>query len=257
MFTSSDIKAHSAWLGIAVAVTVSTFLLTSTWERVRNRPRERLINVTWSAKKRIVSDQIEWSAPITTLDMERIKAVRDLASHTKATLDYLSTQGIKDAEIFPGSVAVEPIQEVERVQVQTKEGTRVSEKKIFKGHRAVQQVTVRSSDVGRVERVSREITQLLERGIPVESGAPTYYYTQLGELKITMLAEASKDARTRAEKMVNETGGADLGKLISAQMGVININPANSTATSWEGNNDTSSLAKDIISIVRVSYALK
>jgi hypothetical protein len=40
-------------------------------------------------------------------------------------------------------------------------------------------------------------------------------------------------------------------------MGVININPANSTATSWEGNNDTASLEKDIISIVRATYTLK
>jgi hypothetical protein len=72
-----------------------------------------------------------------------------------------------------------------------------------------------------------------------------------------MLAEASKDARTRAENMVHETGGADLDRLLSAQMGVININPANSTATSWEGNNDTASLEKDIISIVRATYTLK
>jgi hypothetical protein len=257
MLKNGDINANSAWLGLAVAITVSTFLASSAWERVRNKPRERLINVTGSAKKRIVSDQIEWSATITTLDLERIKAIRDLAAHTKITLEYLRGHGIKDAEIVPGSVAVQPIFETERIELHTKEGNQFREKKTFKGHQAVQAITLRSSDVARVERISREITQLLERGVPVESSAPTYYYTKLGELKITMLAEASKDARTRAESMVGETGGADLGKLLSAQMGVININPANSTATSWEGNNDTSSLEKDIISIVRVVYALK
>jgi hypothetical protein len=257
MFTNSDIKAHSAWLGIAVAITVSTFVAASAWERVRNKPVERTINVTGSAKKRIVSDQIEWSATITTLDNERIKAVRDLATHMKSTLDYLRAQGIKEAEIYPGSITVEAVYEVERTQVQTKDGLRTSEKKTFKGHQAVQTVTVRSVDVARVERISREITQLLEKGIPVESAAPAYYYTRLGELKIAMLAEASKDARVRAEKMVNETGGAALGRLNTAQMGVININPANSTDTSWEGNNDTTSLEKDIISIVKVTYELK
>ena len=257
MFTSSDIKAHSAWLGIALSITISTFLFSSAWERVRNKPRERIINVTGSAKQRIVSDQIEWSASITTLEMERIKAVRDLAAHTKATLDYLKAQGIKDSEIFPGSISVEAMNETERTQVQTKEGLRTSEKKIFKGHQATQEISVRSGDVARVERVSREITSLLEKGIPIESTAPMYYYTKLGEMKIAMLAEASKDARIRAEKMINETGGAEIGRLISAQMGVININPANSTATSWEGNNDTTTLEKDIISTVRVTYGMK
>ena len=40
-------------------------------------------------------------------------------------------------------------------------------------------------------------------------------------------------------------------------MGVININRANSTATSWEGNNDTTTLEKDILTIVKVTYELK
>ena len=40
-------------------------------------------------------------------------------------------------------------------------------------------------------------------------------------------------------------------------MGIININPANSTETSTEGNNDTSSYEKDIITIVRAEYAVK
>jgi uncharacterized protein len=257
MFTNADIKAHSAWLGVALSIAVSTYLAASAWERVRNKPVERTINVTGSAKQRIVSDQIEWSATITDVNNERIKAVRDLATHTKATLDYLRAQGIKEAELFPGSISVEEVYEIERTQVQTKDGLRTSEKKTFKGHHAVQRVSVRSSDVGRVERISREITRLLESGVPVASSPPEYYYTKLGELKITMLAEASKDARVRAEKMVGETGGAALGRLLNAQMGVININPANSTATSWEGNNDTSSLEKDIISIVKVSYELK
>jgi uncharacterized protein len=257
MITNTDIKAHSAWLGIAISITLSTFLAASAWERVRNRPVDRSINVTGSAKRRIVSDQIEWSATVTTLDNERIKAVRDLGTHTKATLDYLRSQGIKDAEIFPGSISVQALFEVERIQLQTKDGLRTTEKKTFKGHQAVQAVTVRSADVPRIERVSREITRLLENGVPVESSPPAYFYTKLGELKIAMLAEASKDARTRAEKMVNETGGAQLGKLINAQMGVININPANNTGTSWEGNNDITSLEKDILTLVKVTYELK
>lgn len=39
-------------------------------------------------------------------------------------------------------------------------------------------------------------------------------------------------------------------------MGVINVNPANSTATSWEGNNDKSSYEKDIITIVHLTFEL-
>ena len=90
----------------------------------------------------------------------------------------------------------------------------------------------------------------------MSSESPSYYYTQLGALKIEMLAEAAKDCRTRAERIVSSTGGAQIGKLRRADMGVININPANSTQGSWDGNNDTSSLEKDIITIVHTSFEL-
>jgi hypothetical protein len=111
--------------------------------------------------------------------------------------------------------------------------------------------------VARVERLSREVTQLLEQGVSVSSSPPRYHYTKLGELKIEMLAEAAKDARTRAENMVRSAGGGSLHKLRDVDMGIINVNPANSTATSAQGNIDTTSLDKDIITIVHVTYELQ
>jgi len=72
-----------------------------------------------------------------------------------------------------------------------------------------------------------------------------------------MLAEAARDARTRAENMVRSAGGGSLARLGDADMGIINVNPANSTATSAQGNNDTSSLEEDIITIVHVTYELR
>jgi hypothetical protein len=72
-----------------------------------------------------------------------------------------------------------------------------------------------------------------------------------------MLAEAAKDARTRADNMIKQAGGAALGNLRSADMGIININPANVTSTNFEGNNDTTALEKDIITIVHASFELE
>ena len=71
-----------------------------------------------------------------------------------------------------------------------------------------------------------------------------------------MLAAAGHDARSRAENILKSTGGAALGKLLGADMGIININPANSTQTSDQGNNDTSALEKDIITIVHAEFEL-
>jgi hypothetical protein len=118
-------------------------------------------------------------------------------------------------------------------------------------------IIVRSTDVPRIEKASREVTSLLEEGVSITSAAPEYFYTRLGELKVEMLAAADKDARARADNILKNTGGAKVGSLVSADMGIININPANSTDTSEDGNNDHTSLEKDIITIVHASFKLE
>ena len=75
----------------------------------------------------------------------------------------------------------------------------------------------------------------------------------MGDLKIEMLADASRDARARAERMIVAAGGgAKVGRVESNDTGVININAANSTETSWAGNSDITSFEKDILTTVRV-----
>jgi hypothetical protein len=124
------------------------------------------------------------------------------------------------------------------------------------GYTMSQTVEVRSSDVDRVTEVSRAATELINQGIMIDSGAPEYHYTRLGELKIQMLHEAAKDTRVRAQQIADATG-AKLGPLRSARMGVMQINPADSTETSSEGNNDTSSLDKDVIAVVTSNFQLE
>ena len=41
----------------------------------------------------------------------------------------------------------------------------------------------------KVPAVSRAVTSLIKEGVEIDSGAPSYLYTKLSELKINMLAE--------------------------------------------------------------------
>lgn len=248
-----DTGRAAAGLFFGIALVVATYLAASTWERVRTRPPERTIQVTGSAKKRIVSDQITWSAEVAVVAMDRTAAYRALAAHAKAVLAYLASHGVPEAEVRVGAVTVREVWDTETVG----SGSDRVQRRVFRGFRLSQSVSVRSSDVERVERVSRGITELLDLGVPVKSSEPSYYYTRLGDLKIEMLAEAARDARTRAENILEKAGGARIARLRYADMGVINVNPANSTETSWEGNNDTTSLEKDIITVVHVTFELE
>jgi hypothetical protein len=250
--TTQERSVWSSWLLVSIGVVLSTAIAARSWVGVRLY-RDRTIDVTGSAKRRIVSDLIEWSASIETEDADRVAAYRALHDHVSRTLAYLKSQGISDGEVRVEAAKTEKLFNIEYQGT----GAQRIEKKTFKGYKTSQSIEVSSKDVAKVERVSREVTQLIEKGVPITSDDPGYYYTQLGALKIEMLAEAAKDARTRADRMLQSTGGALLGHLRHSDMGVININPANSTEVSSEGNNDTTSLDKDILTIVHCTFELR
>ncbi len=246
-------------IAIAIAAVLCTSIVMNTYRSIKIKPEKRTINVVGSAKKRIVSDLIEWQAVLEARAADRTAAYKQLREHTEQTVAFLESQGIKRAEIQPQSATFEQefdVTEEFKVFPGAKEATRV-EKRTPKGFVTRVTIFVRSTDVGRVEKASREVTGLLEQGISIASGAPAYYYTRLGELKVEMLAAAGKDSRARADNILKSTGGADIKRLIDANMGIININPANSTETSHEGNNDHTSYEKDIITIVRAEFELE
>lgn len=249
-------------IALSIAMVWSISIVAGTWKSVRVKPEVRTIKVIGSAKKRIASDLIEWSAAIEARAPDRTAAYKVLRDHSEKAIAFLQAQGIKPTEVSPSSASfeeeMETVTEIKQLPGpnNTTVPTRV-DKQVSKGFVTRQSITVRSSDVSRVEKASREVTSLLEQGISITSEAPSYFYTRLGELKVEMLAAAGKDARARADNILKSTGGASIKKLRNTNMGIININPANSTETSAEGNNDRSSYEKDIITIVRAEFELE
>ena len=233
---------------IAGAVVASTSIAAAAWFEVKT-PRDT-INVTGSATKRIVSDLIEWDSTIHHTAERRADAYRAVHTDVDAAVAYLEGKGIPSEDIRVSSATVRPYYETEYEQV----GDEAVSHSRLAGYSAEQTITVTSHEVELVERISREVTGLLDQNIPIESSPPLYHYTKLEDLKIEMLAAAADDARVRADEILAAAGDAERGDLVSTHMGVININPANSSATSWEGINDKSSLEKDIMTIVHVTY---
>ena len=126
----------------------------------------------------------------------------------------------------------------------------------IEGYRLKQTVELRSNDVEKIARISREATGLINEGIEFYSGSPEYFYTKLDELKVEMLAHATENAKQRAESMTRSTGNK-IGFMRSARMGVFQITPITSTDVSDWGVNDTTSLDKKVMSVVTVSFALE
>jgi hypothetical protein len=71
-----------------------------------------------------------------------------------------------------------------------------------------------------------------------------------------MLADATKDARERADRIAGQ-GGARVSRLHSADMGVFQITPIDNSDTSWDGMNDTTSMEKTITAVVTATFSLE
>jgi hypothetical protein len=99
-------------------------------------------------------------------------------------------------------------------------------------------------------------TPLVEQGVLFTTEPSQFIYTKVAEEKIEMLADATKDARARAEQIAVQ-GGRSIANLHDAEMGVFQITPLHGTDTSSDGENDTSSLDKTITAVVTATFLLK
>jgi|SRR5579871_1844647 len=233
---------------IALAVGLIASTMVGARALVRIKSADQTISVTGSAKRRIKSDLVVWSAEVSSTSKDRSAAYKKLAGDVPKVTAWLARQGVPADKIKVHSIAT-----VEQHPID-KEGHLTND--VVSGYVLKQSVEVRWSDVDRVERIAREATELLDEGVVIESGAPDFHYTKVASLKIEMLADASRDARVRAEQIASSTGSR-IGPLRSARMGVMQINAADQTETDAEGMNDTSSIDKDVMAVVTSSFALE
>lgn len=209
---------------------------------------EQRITVTGSATKRIRSDLIVWRAHLMSQNADLTTAYKKLAVDVPVVVAFIKAHGMTDREVTVSAATIT------EVHPRTSEGSLQEE--VIAAYRAQQDIEIESADIAKVEQISREATQLLDRGVYIQSDAPLYVYTKLAPLKIQMLADASKDARSRAEQIAANTGST-LGKLITARMGVMQVNAKFSTEVSGEGNNDKTTLEKDAMAVVTASFEVR
>lgn len=231
---------------IAVATIVSSVILSGGFLKVMKFTREQ-ISVTGSATKEIRSDYIVWRGEFSRREVDLKTAYNNLKDDLGKVKAYLASRGVDENDVIISQVATETVY---------KKNIAGTDTNSIQGYRLTQGVEIRSNDVDKIDRVSRESTELIDQGIEFTSPAPEYFYTKLDELKVEMLARASENAKQRAESMVRATGNK-IGFMRSARMGVFQITPVTSTDVSDWGVNDTTSFDKKVMAVVTVSFAIE
>ncbi len=210
----------------SIAIVVASFLLGNAY--IKRAQPVGVISVTGSGSENFTSDLIVWEGQFVRVFPVLKQAYEDLNRDKETVRQYLIDKGIPSENIVFNSV-----QTNEQRDNQYENGNYVGS--IFKGYELIQSVKIESTNVELIESVSREITELLNKGVQFNSTPPRYYYTKIADLKIAMISKATEDARIRAEKIAENSGGK-LGELNNASMGVFQITGQNSGEDySWGG----------------------
>jgi hypothetical protein len=233
-----------AGLFLAAGLCFASVVFTRTWTHLHE---SQVIDVTGSARKNVQSDLVVWRARFAVEDEALLSAHDQLKADLGKVTAFLHAKGVKDFSLLP-------VQIRELTARIRSEGDEVTAKRI--GFRLTQRIEVRSTDIEATTRLGTDSAALLEQGIALVSDGLEFIYTKASEAKIEMMAEATKDARARAEQIAGQ-GGRKIKELRTARMGVVQINPLYSSATSWEGNNDNSSFEKTITTTVSATFSLQ
>ncbi len=231
-----------AGLFLAAGLVFSAMLGTSAWVKIKN---SQFITVKGSVQKNIESDLAIWSGGFQIEGETLLDAQHKIQANRVLVAKFLGDAGVTNFNFSP--ISIEELKA-------TKKSADGFVAQRAAGFHLNQGVSVESADVDRLDKL--DTTPLVEQGVIFTVSPPQFIYTKSGETKIEMLADATKDARARAEQIATQ-GGRSIARLHDADQGIFQITPLHSVATSWQGESDTSSRQKTITAVVTATFLLK
>ncbi|HEX3540365.1 MAG TPA: SIMPL domain-containing protein [Acidimicrobiales bacterium] len=202
----------------------------------RNRlPQSHQITVTGSAEKAVTADTFAWNATVTSAQPTTSTALAQLNGWTAQIRTALDEAGTLDNEITFGSVVVQPN----------------SGQLAGAGFTESVAISVLSHRVAAMARVKGVSNQLLAVNVPFIAQQPQYTFSGLKELRPALTAQATVDARVRAQAALGRHG--HLGKSISISVGGFSVD-APGSVNIGSGDYNTSSLQQVVSVAVTATY---
>lgn len=242
--------------GIVIGIIAAIAFIAAVWVAgyyfYKTKGPAKTMSVVGLAEQDFESDLIVWDLNYSVRNMNMKDAYSLLKEQNNVVKEYLKSKGLGEDEMIFNAVTHYADNDWE-----WNEAARRSFE-VFNGYVLTQSIRIESTDVEKVEKISREVTELLDQGIQIDGNNVSYYYTKLADLKIEMLANATKDARNRAETIA-KNAGSSLGGLKTANMGVFQITAPNSADEdySWGGTFNTSSKQKRASINMKLTYYVK
>ncbi len=231
---------------IALGAIISTYLLSNGIIQFQ-KLQAQAITVTGSASQKVTSDFATWNGSFETRNANLKAGYAKLTADAAVIREFLLSNGIEAS-----AIEFSPINSY-AIYKRTPNGYETNE---IQGYRLSQSVTVSSKDINKITEMSKGVAALIDKNVELNSNNVQYFVSNIDDIKIKMVGEATKNAKLRAESMVKSTKGR-IGVMNSAKMGVFQIVPENSTEVSDYGINDTRSIEKKVVAVVNATFTVK
>jgi hypothetical protein len=213
--------------------------------------RSNAIRVKGYAERQITSDTAAWSCTVTVRERELQEGYSRLKRDIEACRKQTIALGLPESAMSVGPIQTEVIHK--RTKGLIDAGAQETQE--IDHYELKQSVEVASREVAKVDRLSKEITDLISTGVEVRSAPAEFTCSQLEKVKLEMIAEAARNGRDRAAALAERSNGT-VGPLISADQGVFQIVPVNSTEVSSEGVYNTATIQKTIKAVVTMEFSV-
>jgi len=238
-------------LGLLLAIGMASAAFILGVQAKRAVSGQQSITVKGLAEKPIQADSAEWTITIGVTSDTQANALTALADELKVVQAFLDKQGLAQNTWTVDVETIGPHYE----EIYIKDVPR----QVQKGFDAYQNIRINTKDLTKITAANKAFLQLKADNHPVNAQAPSYLVSNLEAIKMSLIADATKNARSRATEFVKQDG-VKVGVMKSASQGAFYILPvggADDSDNSYGGVYDKSTIDKTARVVVTIVYNIE
>ncbi len=237
-------------LGLLLAIGMASAAFILGVQAKRAVAGQQSITVKGLAEKPIKADSAEWTITVGVTNATQAEALTSLATERKVVEAFLTKQGLTSETWTTDVETIGPHYE----EIFIKDTPR----QVQNGFDAYQRIRVTSQDLTKITAANKAFLQLRAENHPVAALPPNYLVGNLEAIKMSLIADATKNARSRATEFVKQDG-VKVGVMKSASQGAFYILPVGGDAgdDSYGGVYDKSTIDKIARVVVTIVYNIE
>lgn len=183
---------------------------------VKFKQLDRVVSVKGLAEREVKADKVTWPLMYKELGNDPSEMYSILENKNHKVVAFLKSAGLSDSEISVNP----PI-------ISDRQADNYGNEIMTYRYKATSAITVTSGNIEKVRQLMLRTPELMKQGIAIVSSeygdnGIIYEFTKLNSVKPEMVEEATKNARSTAQKFA-EDSGSNLGAIRSASQGQFSI----------------------------------